>query len=366
MTLFCPAHCNALSSVSPAFLRGLGWRLDSSASPWQALGALELHNVSQRLSDPRNWTPSYNGQMDIGDWTSGQTRDICKSGQNLETDMCTLVSGLVKALIVVSLCPCIHDSIRCCLLILLKFLLTMIVIMASLLSLTSRRHVTWQLWPIWGRGGNHEYKQSPRSHDDSPEPGHDGICQPGPRLSQCNIPLSEIMLSSPCPWWRCRDHAADKISSECFQFQSVGDTVTPPGAGRWQADRPINSPALRISGLWPPTQSPFSNITGPRVFMTITGSAWWNLSPSLKYCSHWPNTTRYHKYPHPSLSPLTPHTSSWGEFLTGHWQPYLGRPPWGCSLTGPAIWDPSHAKYVVTPAPAFRPLTQIAALGSGI
>ena len=41
--------------------------------------------------------------MDIGDWTSGQTRDICKSGQNLEFDMCTLVSGLVKALIVVSL-----------------------------------------------------------------------------------------------------------------------------------------------------------------------------------------------------------------------------------------------------------------------
>ena len=113
----------------------------------------------------------------------------------------------------------------------------------------------------------------------------------------------------------------------------MGDTVTPPGAGRWQADRPINSPALRVSGLWPPSQSPFSNITGPRVFMrneiTITGSAWWNLSPSLKYCSHWPNTTRYHKYPHPSpsLSPLTPHTSSWGEFLTGHWQPYLARAP---------------------------------------
>ena len=41
--------------------------------------------------------------MDVGDWTSGQTRDICKSGQNLEFDMCTLVSGLVKALIVVSL-----------------------------------------------------------------------------------------------------------------------------------------------------------------------------------------------------------------------------------------------------------------------
>ena len=72
----------------------------------QALGALALHNVSQGLPDPGNWTPSYNGQMDIGDWTSGQTRDIRKSGQHLEYDMCTLVSGLVKTLIVVRLSVC--------------------------------------------------------------------------------------------------------------------------------------------------------------------------------------------------------------------------------------------------------------------
>ena len=80
--------------------------MDSIASLRQALGALALlalHNVSQRSDDPRNWTPSYNGQMDIGDWTSGQTRDIRKSVQHLECDMCTLVSGLVKTLIVVRL-----------------------------------------------------------------------------------------------------------------------------------------------------------------------------------------------------------------------------------------------------------------------
>ena len=51
---------------------------------------------------PGNWTPSWKGQMDIGDWTYGQTRKICTSGQNLESDMWTVMSGLVKTLIVVS------------------------------------------------------------------------------------------------------------------------------------------------------------------------------------------------------------------------------------------------------------------------
>ena len=147
----------ALSSVSPTFLRSLGWRLDSIASLRQALGALALHNVSQRSDDPRNWTPSYNGQMDIGDWTSGQTRDIRKSVQHLECDMCTLVSGLVKTLIVVRLSvyswhpllppphpPQVSPDHDC---------------HNGVIVITD---VTWQLWPIWGRGGNHEYKQSAR------------------------------------------------------------------------------------------------------------------------------------------------------------------------------------------------------------
>ena len=67
------------------------------------------------------------------------------------------------------------------------------------------------------------------------------------------------------------------------------------------------------------------------------------ISPSLKYRSHWPNKTRYHKYPPRTLSPHPSHLHLQRVSYFNYWHPYLARPGSLRANTNRSLLsDPSH------------------------